>query len=160
MNDRISEPRSLESRLRQLEATVQWQRRAGLTFALLLAAVVLMAQAAGPRSLEAQAFVVRDERGAARAQLGMSESSPALTLYDDSGVLRAALTVQADGPIFNLFTAEGVPRVVVGERGATAFVILRDADGAPRAAMAIQEDGSPSLYLLDEHMNPLFREPS
>ena len=40
-----------------------------------------------------------------------------------------------------------------------AFVILRDGDGAPRAAMAIQADGSPSIYLLDESLTPLWRAP-
>lgn len=150
----------LGARVQRLETSVRRWRICGLGLGLAMAVVALTAQIAGPRSMEAQAFVVRDDRGAARAQLGMSEDGPALSLYDEAGVLRAALAVQLEGPILNLFTADGAPRVVVGERGTTAFVVLRDADGAPRAAMAIQEDGSPSIYLLDEHMNPLFREPS
>ena len=61
--------------------------------------------------------------------------------------------------MLSLFSEEGNPRVVVGERGDAAFVILRDRDGAPRAAMAIQADGTPSLYLLDETMAPIWRQP-
>jgi len=94
-----------------------------------------------------------------RAQLGVGEEGSALGLFDERGHLRIGLSVAPDGPILNLFSAQGNPRVVVGERGESAFVILRDSDGAPRAAMAIQADGTPSLYLLDETMAPIWKQP-
>lgn len=151
--------RRLEQRAERLErGHLRW-RRLALATTLALALVVLLGQAGSSGTIEARGFVLRDERGAARAQLGMSEQVPSLSLYDSGGTLRAGLAVEAEGPILNLFTAAGEPRLVVGERGETAFVILRDRDGAPRAAMAVQEDGSPSIYLLDSKMNPLFRKP-
>ncbi len=150
---------ALERQTRRLELSNRHWRRTTLGAVLLLAFAVLAGQAAPQPTLEARGFVLRAGRGAARAQLGMNEDVPSLSLYDPGGTLRAALAVEAEGPILNLFTASGEPRLVVGERGDTAFVILRDRDGAPRAAMAVQEDGSPSIYLLDEKMNPLFRRP-
>ncbi len=120
------------------------------------------------RTVDAQAFILRDAQGAARAQLALSEGSPSLSLYDQRGRLRLALAIESGGsgengenggPLMNFYGPDGAPRVVIGERGTASFVILRDAEGAPRAAMAVQDNGEPSLYLLDENMNPIFREP-
>ena len=149
----------LEARVRTLERARQRWRLGGLMAVLLSAALVLGAQISGPRSIEAQGFILRDASGAARARLGMVDGAPSLALYDGNARLRVAIAVEAEGPILNLFNGDGTPRLVIGARGDQAFIILRDADGAPRAAMAGQEDGSPCLYLLDAHLNPLFRKP-
>lgn len=148
----------LEQRLDRAETSA---RRARM---LLLAVVPVLllgvvGQGAGGRVVEAAAFVVRDDAGTIRAQLGVGEEGSALGLFDDRGHLRVGLSVAAEGPIMNLFSANGNPRVVVGERGDAAFVILRDSDGAPRAAMAVQPDGTPSLYLLDETMALIWKQP-
>ncbi len=149
----------LEARVQTLEHARQRWRLAGLMAALLSATLVLGAQTSGPRSIEAQGFILRDASGAMRARLGMVDGAPSLALYDSNARLRAAIAVETEGPILSLFNGDGTPRLVIGARGDQAFVILRDADGAPRAAMAVQEDGSPNLYLLDAHLNPLFRKP-
>jgi len=160
-----TDTRGLVGQLSQIERRLGRAERSARRSRLLLLAVfpVLLLgaarQAVGPRVLEAAAFVVRDDAGIVRAQLGAGDEGSALGLFDDRGHLRAGLSVAPDGPILNLFSAEGNPRVVVGERGESAFVILRDSDGAPRAAMAIQADGTPSLYLLDETMAPIWRQP-
>jgi hypothetical protein len=117
------------------------------------------AQSLAGRIVETGAVVVRDDAGVVRAQLGVGDEGSALGLFDARGHLRLGLSVAADGPIMNLFSEDGHPRVVVGERGEAAFVILRDIDGAPRAAMAIQADGTPSLYLLDKTMAPIWKRP-
>jgi len=158
-------PGALSRRMSQMERRLQRAERSARRSRLLLLALVpsLLLGAAwqgtGSRVVEAAAFVVRDDAGTVRAQLGVGEEGSALGLFDERGHLRIGLSVAPDGPILNLFSAQGNPRVVVGERGESAFVILRDSDGAPRAAMAIQADGTPSLYLLDETMAPIWKQP-
>jgi len=148
----------LEQRLGRAEKSA---RRSRLLLLALVPVLLLGAagQGLGSRVVEGGAFVVRDDAGVVRAQLGVGEEGSALGLFDDRGHLRVGLSVAPEGPILNLFSEQGNPRVVIGERGDSAFVILRDSDGAPRAAMAIQADGTPSLYLLDETMAPLWRQP-
>ncbi len=149
----------IEQRLHQAERR---ERRWRLgSAAIVIAATVIVAggQATRTRVVEAQTFVVRDAKGLARAQLGITDDEPGLSLFDSDGRLRVAVAVTADGPILSFFNGDGNPRAEVGGRGDTAFMILRDSEGAPRAAMAIQADGSPSLYLLDEKMTPLWKRP-
>lgn len=158
--------RGLARRISQMERRLEGAERSARRSRLLVLALVPLLllgaarQGAGARVVEAAGFVARDAAGTVRAQLGVGEEGSALGLFDDRGHLRAGLSVAADGPILNLFSEDGDPRVVIGERGDSAFVILRDSDGAPRAAMAIQRDGTPSLYLLDETMTPIWKQPA
>lgn len=159
------EERELSRRISRVEHRLLRAEKSARRYRLLLLAMVPVLllgaaqQGLGSRVVEAAAFVVRDDAGTIRAQLGVGEEGSALGLFDERGHLRAGLSVAPEGPMLNLFSEEGNPRVVVGERGDAAFVILRDRDGAPRAAMAIQADGTPSLYLLDETMAPIWRQP-
>ncbi|NKB89954.1 MAG: hypothetical protein GKS06_17205 [Acidobacteria bacterium] len=155
----------IEARLRQLERRFETSQRslpraAACGFVLLSMFVLIAANQAAGRVTETEALVIRDQTGTVRAQLGVGEEGAALGLFDERGFLRIRLAASPEGPILNLFSSDGNPRIVVGERGESAFVILRDVDGAPRAAMAIQADGTPSLYLLDETMAPLWRQPA
>lgn len=151
---------SLEARIESLERTAARQRRVLLGLAAVAAVLFLAALAPGQRVVEAQAFTVRDDTGTPRAVLGLGEGGPSLSLYDAEGILRAALAIDGEGPILNLFGASGEPRAVVAERGQRSFLILRDVAGVPRAAMAVQESGEPSLYLLDETLEPIWRQPA
>ena len=150
---------SIEHRLQQAERRERRWRLTSVAITIGVTLLVVSGQAPRARVVEAETFVVRDANGHARAQLGINDSEPGLTLFDTDGRLRAAIAVEPAGPILSFFNGDGNPRAVVGERGDTAFVILRDAEGAPRAAMAIQADGSPSLYLLDDKMTPLWKRP-
>jgi len=149
-----------EARLQRLEHSAGRWRRAALTLSATLAAAVLTGQAPAGGNLEATGLVVRDPGSTARIQVSAADGVPSLALHDRSGHLRAALAIEADGPLFSLYSASGEPRLVVGQRAGAAFVIVRDSEGAPRAAMAVQETGEPSLYLLDANLDPLFRQPA
>jgi hypothetical protein len=151
---------ALRARVAEAEQTSRRWRHAGLGLGLVLALFVLSGQSAAPRTLEAGAILVRDPDSRARLQLIAADGEASLALHDAEGHLRASITNEAEGPLFSLYGASGNPRLVVGQRGGAAFVIVRDADGAPRAAIAVQETGEPSLYLLDENLDPIFREPS
>ena len=149
----------LQARVERLERSARRWRWLASGCGALLGWLVLTAQSGEPRILEARGLVVRDDAGVARAQVTLGEEGPAFSLYDEQGYLRAALAVEAGGPMLNLYAGDGEPRLVAGERDQAAFFVLRDAAGAPRAAMAVQSDGSPSLYLLDERLNPIWRQP-
>jgi hypothetical protein len=153
-----------DARVQRLESLLRAANRRSRRASMFVACLVLVAFALGAiqatgRVTETGALVIRDDSGTVRAQLGVGEEGAALGLFDARGYLRAGLSAAPDGAILNLFSADGNPRVVVGERGEGAFVVLRDLEGAPRAAMAIQADGTPSLYLLDATMAPLWRQP-
>lgn len=148
---------ALEHRLRRAERSLR-RGRIAVVLVTLVAVLLGMGQGAG-RVTEAGGVIVRDASGTVRAQLGVDEGAATLALFDAAGHLRVGLGAEPEGPILNLFSGDGQPRIVVGERGENAFVILRDAEGAPRAAMAIQAGGQPSMYLLDETLQPLWKKP-
>lgn len=146
----------MEGRLLRVEADTRRWRLAATGLACTLAIVLLSGQSP---AVPEDVVIVRDPASAARVQIAVEEGVPSLGLYDRAGMLRAGVSIEVDGPQWNLFAADGQARVVAGQRDGAAFVIVRDADGVPRAAMAVQESGEPSLYLLDAHLNPLFRQP-
>lgn len=149
----------VQRRLAALEAANRRLRRAVIALSLSLVVIAGVGMSAGQRVVEASGFVLRDAEGRARAQLAESNGVPSLSLYDEAGTVRLALAVDREGPIINLFSPSGQPRAVLAERESRSFLVLRDADGAPRAAIAVQESGQPSLYLLDEALNPIWRQP-
>lgn len=159
-NARTGTTESMQPLHERLAALERRGRRIHLAWSVIAAVLLILALSPRQGPVEAAAFVVRDGAGRARIRIGLAGDVPALSLYDGAGALRAALAVDAEGPILNLFAADGAPRLVAAERAARAFVVLRDADGAPRAAMAVQESGEPSLYLLDADLKPIWRQPA
>jgi hypothetical protein len=86
---------SVEARLDALERSRR-RYRAGVTLAgLVVAGGVALGQAEPPKELRATRFVLVDDEGAVRAQLGVNKDAAELTLRDGEG--NVAATLAADG---------------------------------------------------------------
>ena len=57
--------------------------------------------------IRANAFVLQDENGKARAELRMDKDGPGLSLFDAAGKTRAGLTVVKDAPMLSLYDENG-----------------------------------------------------
>ena len=73
---------TLTRRLNRLEQQNRWLRRAGLLALAAVGTVLLMAQAPINRTIEAERFVLRASRGAARADLSIQGPGPSLTFFE------------------------------------------------------------------------------
>jgi hypothetical protein len=126
-------------------------------------------------SLEAGAFVLKDEEGVQRAALGMRDDGGAtLTLSDGNGLARLRLAVLPDGsPGVSLLDTDGETRAILGlladgtttlvfadggsiARGIFALtpdgaarVIFNDRDGRTRTAVGVDTEGQPEVNTMD-----------
>ena len=100
------------------------------------------------RAVVAESFVVKDERGQRRAELGMvipvgqTEAHPWLGLFDAEESVRACIGVDAGGPWLELYNAKGQAVAEVREFRDGPRVALFDANGSTRISLAVSEDGS------------------
>jgi len=135
------------------------------------------------RTVTAQSFVVRDEHGKRRAELGMvipvdqTEPRPWLGLFDANGRLRAGVGVDAEGAWLELYGAKDQPFVEVnaGQEGPTIrlfdstkkarlvvtvspsgepSLLMHDANGKLRVGLEIASTGEPSLIMYDGNAEP------
>ena len=127
---------SVLERLEKLERQNHRLKRAGLIVMVLAAATLLIGQAALKWKVEAQSFVLKDENGKVRAELGMAGHGPLLALYDEDGARRAVLGIAERGP--GLF--------------------LLDSTQRRRAAFGVVDKG-PVLILFDEEGKTIFSKP-
>jgi hypothetical protein len=144
---------SLEARIVMLESRLRRTRRAMVGGGALFASLLLMGQAAPrARTVEAQAFVLKDSKGRQRAFLGLDGAAVVLRLEDAKGVPEAVLSEDASGPALRLERHEpaGTLALAVGDRGPS--VSLLDAEAAVRATLQLEE-GDPSLVLRDGDEN-------
>ena len=126
-------------------------------------------------SLEAGAFLLKDEEGVQRATLALQDDGGAsLTLSDGNGLARLRLAVLPDGsPGVSLLDTDGETRAILGllEDGTTtlvfadggsvargifaltpdgaARVIFNDADGRTRTAVGVDTQGQPEVSTID-----------
>ena len=98
--------------------------------------------------LQAEAFIVMDRDGNARAVLNTAaDGTVGLVLRDPAGKERMRFGVDAEGGTHvALYDAVGRQRADLGSTG----LILRDDAGRPRAVLTLDIGGQPSLVLLDE----------
>lgn len=128
----MSEPTldTLAQRLERAERENRALRRVGVLVLIGIAALVVGAQAAGSRVVEAEKLVVRDAGGKIRAKMGAPpDGRVALTLFDRDGGLRVELRVLTDGRV---------------------GLLLHDKDGKSRAALRALAEGRPVLGLFDK----------
>ncbi len=128
------------------------------------------------RIVTARSFVVRDETGKRRAELGMmiaageTKERPSLGLFDHEDV-RALLTLPEEGPLLqlthpktkavvnigvdengpgiDLLDANGKRRVFVTVRETVSQVALFSSDGKRHLVLAVFPSGEPSLSMCD-----------
>ena len=146
--------RSMERRLQRVERDNRRLRRAAVVLVLGIAAVVLMGQArAQRRTVEAEAFVVRDRGGQVRALLrAFDNGAVGLSFYDPGGAPRAWLRVLTDGtPGLVLSDQAGQTRTLLNVQGdGLAGLLLYDQNGNARAWLNVLADGTGGLALFDE----------
>jgi hypothetical protein len=124
----------------------------GVSLALLMTGCFFTPTAASSGTVTAEKFVLTDEFGAPRAELGIGpDGLPSLDLYDDVQRLRLKLGEMSDGTMGLILLDESGrdrARVSVGPDGEPS-VYLYDKAGRRRSALKVGNDGVPSLILSD-----------
>jgi hypothetical protein len=83
---------TLEERVSKLEAENRMLKRAAATGVVVVAALLLMAQAKPSKVVEANQFVLRDSSGKTRLSIGLSTAgNTALEMLDSAGNLRSSV---------------------------------------------------------------------
>lgn len=147
--------------LERLKAVERQNRRlkvAGVVVLLLAAAGLVMAQASPTsRTVEAEAFVLRDAAGTTRAAWASSpEGGAALTFFDQAGKPRVQVRVERDGaPGVLLFDQAGYGRGMMrADRDGVPELTLTDQAARTRAILRVERTGSPGLVLFDQVGKP------
>jgi len=157
-----------------LERVSRLERQNRCVIILLLALVmaVLMAAAGGqaPTSkskiIEAQAFVIRDEKGRLRAKLSLDDSGPALVFYDSKprtvsqrngsekippDLLAVARThlglLDGDGSFLMLSSSSGTAGVAINAPEKGPSISISDSNGKGQATVAMNEGKGPIISL-------------
>ena len=145
--------RTLERRLRRVERENRCLKRAAAVLVIGVAAVVLMGQALTQRrTVEAEAFIVRDSGGQTRARLmALPDGTVGLSFYDPAGMPRAWLRVLADGtPGLVLSDQAGHARSLLNVQGdGLVGLVFYDQGGNPRTWLNVLADGTGGLALFD-----------
>lgn len=131
MMTQTPEMHAVVERLERLERQNRRLERAGALALACVGALVLMAQARQPRTLEAEQFVIRDQQGRVRAEMGLYDDFlaksahartgsnrpgggvlfPAVKLFDDRGNSRAVLEAYPLGQSLDFYDDNGNTRV-------------------------------------------------
>jgi hypothetical protein len=108
------------------------------------------------RVMEADKFVVRDEKGVTRCVLGRHVGGDVgLLLSDGEGRQRAYLAVAETGDLtLDCTRGEGQLACRLGLRGDVIGLTLADAQGSPRLLAGVDEEGLPAVTFLTPDMKP------
>lgn len=84
---------TVEERLSKLEVQNRWFKRATVAALVIMAAVLLMAQARpSPPTVEATQIILRDAQGRERMRVAVAgDGNPAISMLDQQGRLRSSL---------------------------------------------------------------------
>jgi len=107
--------------------------------------------------IRARRFVVVDDRGTTRVQLGLlGEDSSVLELADGRGIGRAAIAVRPDGAATIKMLGEGQhPRVMLDVLpDGSPRLELRGQDGMSAVTVGVARDGAAHVMLVDQHGQP------
>jgi hypothetical protein len=141
----------LLSRVERLERENRRLKRGALVVLAAIVSVGLMAQTkqtapssaqrrrppaptpapAGPTAVEAQGFILKDQNGHVRAELGLTGSSPSLKFKDENGSALVTLALNSDAP--------GGP-----------MLLLSDPQHHASVALSVLEHAGPQLSLTGE----------
>src|SRR5215470_722916 len=135
---------SLTARLERMER--ESRRWKGMSLLMLVGGIALavMGQTPqhrpGPRTLEAEEFVLRDPRGQVRASLGMAQNPTAtvLQIHGDNGKPRTRITVASDG---------------------TSSLEMMDGGERVRVLLGVKDSGLPRIWLGNENGRIIWRAP-
>ncbi len=105
--------RSLVKRLEKVERQNRRLKQAGVMALIAVGVILLMGQATPKnRTVEAQAFILRDAEGVVRAELKMTPGGSSLLLKSSKGSSAIDLGVIDGMPTFFMFDRENAPPVV------------------------------------------------
>jgi hypothetical protein len=127
------------NRLEKLETQIRHFKQIGALTLILLGSVFLMGQASPPRTIEANAFVLKDANDRIRGEWSMNGDSALFTLLDSKGVVRVLLA--QDGLLDQ------------------AALHLRATDGNQRVTFEVDSQGSPSLFMQSPDSNLAYLGP-
>lgn len=152
---------TIEQRLEQLEKElartkrlVRWIPGITVLVCLLVAGLfepvatrLFAQQNQRPGAVKATAFILVDDDGNIKAQLGMNPGGPALTLNDSNGEVRAMLGV-SDAARGLVVTDSNGMHAWLGVSDESRGLAVTDSKGIIRASIHISDDG-PSISLND-----------
>jgi len=147
MTAEASNVQGLANRVEKLERQNRRMKQAGTIILILAAAVVLMGQAPGTRTVEANEFVLRDADGRIRGWLGVRDDNPGLSLYGANGKPQVWLSAQPGGPLFSLYDIQERQRIMITAPEETPVIGFYDKNGKGRGALGMSGD-TPSLLLV------------
>lgn len=159
---------NIEERVEKLESELARERRRSrrlpavtvlvclLAFGLFEATATLLAARSNGNQgeIRATSFVLVDENGKERAELGLFKGDPWIDLRDKKGKIRAKLNLVDDEPMLNLLDKNGNLRFWLNE---TSLALLVK-NGNPRVDLSLR-DGDPRLALLDKNGKLLWSAP-
>ena len=138
-------------RLAKVERQNRRVKAVGTAALTLLAGALLMGVAAPTgESVEARAFVLRDDAGQVRAQLAMKEAGPELTFFDARERAQVRLLATDDSRGLYLSDRDDRTRLSLVVSDGGPRLSLSNAEGRPQAELGVKEQG-PSLVLYDTH---------
>jgi hypothetical protein len=133
-------------RLEKLERDNHRLRQVAALGLIVIAVVLLMAQTSGPRRLEANEFVLKDDKGKVRGRFALLEKGlvPQLSLSDEQGRDLLTLSVIAGSPFLSFNDVRGTERVTlsIDEGRGDAGLTLRHANKAPAITMLSENEGA------------------
>ena len=142
---------NLQSILQRLECVERENRRLkrlGLAAAIVVGALLFMAQAAPRRTIEAQSFVLKDASGRARADLSMAAGDiPTLSMRDGKGDPRVTLGA-GDNPSLTMSNPDNSERIQLFVSPDVYGLTLSNAQ-VNRVGVGVWK-GAPGLTLYDE----------
>lgn len=161
-------PVDLELRLHRIEAQFRRVKRLGCVLLGAAGATLLMGQACQSKTVEAGAFLLKDDEGKTRASMRIVDGLARLTISDAAAQERIVATVDENNiPTIDLYDSGLVRRASlrvpdgkdpeVETMGLTrayqkdgSVLALYDRDGNVRTAVAVMMDGGASIVFRDE----------
>ncbi len=151
----------LEARCLRFERQARRWKTAG-SLALIGVVMLIAGGARQAKTVEAERFVLRDQDGKTRMELGTDDrKAVALFLLDQEGNKPISLGVTANGrPAMGLSQAGGKRSLTLAFTPiGTAGLTLYDKDLTPRVQVYTAPDGTPALEIRDEGNQVIFRVP-
>jgi hypothetical protein len=154
MTTQTADLAAVVGRLEKIERENRRLKYAGVVVLLLAAAGLTMGQASPTsKTVEAEAFVLRDPSGTERAAWHLSpEGGAALTFFDQAKKPRAQVRVDRDGaPGVLLFDQAGNGRAMLrADRDGAPHLTLTDQAAQTRSLLRVEANGSPGLIFFDQ----------
>ena len=144
----------LELLARQVEEMTRqnrWMKRIGGGLLVLVGTIGLLGSQnqTQDKSREQGNFVLRDQKGSARAWLGMTKDGPSLRFLDEGGKDRLWLGVQKDTPGLVFYDGQGKRRAALSVANGPLCLVFYDRHERGRAWL-VMTDAGPSLHLLGQ----------